>query len=262
MEYALKIVVCIKQVLDTAAKINIQDGKVDSAGIPRIINPYDEFAIEEAIRIKEKKDDVEITVVSLGPESVKEVLRSGLAMGADNAIHLLDPVFDKLDNLGVARALSVAIKSIPFDLILCGRQAVDDDMGQIGGVLATILGLPLATVVTQLDFSEDGSKAIATRQIEGGAEVYELGLPALLTCQKGLNEPRLPSLKGIMKAKKKEIKIMDSSALGWNQLPESRVIHGEASLPPKKSGGLILEGSPAETVSQLVRLLRDEAKVV
>ncbi len=258
----MKIVVCIKQVLDTAAKINIQSGKIDPSGIPRIINPYDEFAIEEAIRIKEKKEDVEVTLVSLGPETSKEALRSGLAMGADNAIHLMDPAFETLDNLGVACVLGSYIKSISFDLVLCGRQAVDDDMGQVGGALATILGLPLATVVTKLDFSEDGSKAIAIRQIEGGSETLELGLPALLTCQKGLNEPRLPSLKGIMKAKKKEIKIMDSSALGWEELPKSRVAQGNASLPPKKSGGSILEGSSPEKVSKLARLLRDEAKVV
>jgi len=258
----LKIVVCIKQVLDTAAKINIQDGKIDPSGIPRIINPYDEFALEEAIRIKEKKEDVEVTIVSLGPESSKEALRSGLAMGADNAAHLMDPAFDKLDNLGVAHALASYIKSISFDLILCGRQAVDDDMGQVGGALATILGLPLATVVTKLDFSEDGSKAIAVRQIEGGSETLELGLPALLTCQKGLNEPRLPSLKGIMKAKKKEIKIVDSAALGLEELPKLRVNQGDASLPPKRSGGSILEGSSKERVSDLVRRLRDEAKVV
>ncbi len=258
----MKIVVCVKQVLDTAAKINIQGGKVDPSGIPRIINPYDEFAIEEAIRIKEKIEGVEITVVSLGPETSKEVLRSALAMGADNAIHLLDSEFEKLDNLGVARALALAIKSISFDLILCGRQAVDDDMGQIGGALATILGLPLATVVTKLDFSDDGSKAIATRQIEGGSETFELALPALLTCQKGLNEPRLPSLKGIMKAKKKEVKIIDSSALEWDEFPKPRVLQGDASLPLKRSGGSILEGSPSEKVAKLVQLLRDEAKVV
>ena len=258
----MKIVVCIKQVLDTAAKINVQDGRIDPSGIPRIINPYDEFAIEEAIRIKEKKENVEVAIVSLGPENSKEVLRSGLAMGADNATHLIDPEFETLDNLGVAHVLSSYIKSIPFDLILCGRQAVDDDMGQVGGALAAILGLPLATVMTKLDFSEDGSKAIATRQIEGGSETLELGLPALLTCQKGLNEPRLPSLKGIMKAKKKEIKIMDSSALGLEKLPKSTVTLGDASLPPKRSGGSILEGSSAEKVSKLARLLRDEAKVV
>ncbi len=248
--------------LDTAAKINVQDGRIDPSGIPRIINPYDEFAIEEAIRIKEKKENVEVAIVSLGPENSKEVLRSGLAMGADNATHLIDPEFETLDNLGVAHVLSSYIKSIPFDLILCGRQAVDDDMGQVGGALAAILGLPLATVMTKLDFSEDGSKAIATRQIEGGSETLELGLPALLTCQKGLNEPRLPSLKGIMKAKKKEIKIMDSSALGLEKLPKSTVTLGDASLPPKRSGGSILEGSSAEKVSKLARLLRDEAKVV
>ena len=258
----MKIFVCVKQVLDTAAKINVQGGKIDRFGIPRIINPYDEFAIEEAIRIKEKKEDVNITVLSLGPETSKEVLRSALAMGADNAIHLLDPEFDKLDNLGIARVLALAIKPTSFDLILCGRQAVDDDMGQIGGALATILDLPLATVVTKLDLTENNTRATVVRQIEGGSELIELALPALLTCQKGLNQPRLPSLKGIMKAKKKEIKVIDCSALQWNELPKPLVIEGNASLPPKRSGGSILEGSSSIKVSKLVQLLREEAKVV
>ena len=258
----MRIVVCIKQVLDTGAKLDVQDGKINPSGIPRIINPYDEFAIEEAIRIKEKKEGVKVTLVSLGPETSKEVLRAGLAMGADDAIHLVDSSFEFLDNLGVARVLGSFIKSISFNLVLCGRQAVDDDMGQVGGALATILGLPLATVVTSLEFSGDGSKAIATRQIEGGSETLELGLPALLTCQKGLNEPRLPSLKGIIKAKKKEIKIIDSSVLKLEEIPKPRVVQGETFLPSKKPGGSILEGSSAEKVSKLAKLLRDEAKVV
>ena len=128
----MKIIVCIKQVIDTAARIRITDGKVDAAGSPRVINPYDEFAIEEAIRIREKVPETEVIALTLGPEGFKDALKTSLAMGADRAIHLIDPAFDGLDNLGVARALAKAIRKLSFDLILCGRQAVDDDMAQVG----------------------------------------------------------------------------------------------------------------------------------
>ena len=202
----MKIIVCIKQVLDTAAKIEIQDQKVVSPGSPLIMNPYDEFAVEEAIRIKTALPESEIIVFSLGPDSVKETLKRALAMGADQAVHISDPLFEGLDNSLVAKVLAKAIQRQTFDLVLCGRQAVDDDMAQIGPALAVLLEIPFITVVTQLQFSEDFQTADITRQVEGGSEIRKnRPLPFLVTCQKGLNEPRLPSLKGIMAAKKKEI---------------------------------------------------------
>lgn len=260
----MKIIVCIKQVVDTAAKINIKDGRVDAAGSPRVMNPYDEFAVEEALRIKERKPDSEITLLSLGPESFKEVLKTGLAMGADQAVHLDDPVFLNLDNLAVAQALANAIATLPFDLILCGRQAVDDDMAQVGPALAVLLDIPFASVVTQLTFSGDYEQARIVRQIEGGSEVLESVLPLLATCQKGLNEPRLPSLKGVIAARKKAIRTLDARTIGFDAgcMASASVRRMDLSLPPARKKGRILEGPLRESLPQLARLLREEEKVI
>ena len=148
----MKIIVCIKQVLDTVAKIEMQGDKVVASGSPFIMNPYDEFALEEAIRIKSALPDSEITVFSLGPESVKETLKRALAMGADHAIHILDTLVDGLYNSLIAKILAKAIQKNSFDLVLCGRQAVDDDMAQIGPALAVLLGIPFITIVTKIAF--------------------------------------------------------------------------------------------------------------
>lgn len=262
----MKIIVCIKQVIDTAARIRITDGKVDAVGSPRVINPYDEFALEEAILIREKIPETEVIAVSLGPEGFKDALKTALAMGADRAIHLIDPVFDGLDNLGVARTLAKAIRKLSFDLILCGRQAIDDDMAQVGPAVAVFLGIPAVSVVTQVDLSEDLRWADVTRQIEGGSEKLVAPLPLLLTCQKGLNQPRLPSLKGIIAAKKKPIETLDAESIGFDPVEEgpaaNRVHEIDLSLPPERKKGRILEGSPREAVTSLARLLRDEEKVV
>jgi electron transfer flavoprotein beta subunit len=262
----MRIIVCVKQVIDTAARIEIKDGKVDGLGLSRVLNPYDEFAIEEALKIRESKPDTNITLVSLGPESFGDALRAGLAMGADKAVHLLDPVFDGLDSLTISRLLGKAVESIGFDLIFCGRQAVDIDMAQIGPALAVYLKIPCVTVVTDLEFSENWGVAIATRQIEGGSEIIESPIPVLLTCQKGLNQPRLPSFKGIMAAKKKPIEILDAGKLGF--VPS--VITNEASttistgleLPLLRSNVEILDGPINDSVVKLVKALREKEKVV
>ena len=262
----MRIIVCVKQVIDTAARIEIKDGKVDGVGLSRVLNPYDEFAIEEALKIRESKPDTNITLVSLGPESFGDALRAGLAMGADKAVHLLDPVFDGLDSLTISRLLGKAVESLGFDLIFCGRQAVDIDMAQIGPALAVYLNIPCVTVVTDLEFSENWGVAIATRQIEGGSEIIESPVPVLLTCQKGLNQPRLPSFKGIMAAKKKQIEILDADKLGF--VPS--VITNEAStaistgleLPLSRSNVEILDGPINDSVVKLVKALREKEKVV
>ncbi len=262
----MKIIVCIKQVLDTAAKVSIKDGKIDAAGSPRVMNPYDEFAVEEALRIKQRQPDSEITLISLGPDSFKEVLKTGLAMGADKAIHLSDPAFDGIDNFAVAEALALAIKTLPHDLILCGRQAVDDDMAQVGPALAVMLNIPFVSVVTQLEFSEDYKQAEITRQVEGGSEVLHAPLALLLTCQKGLNEPRLPSLKGIIAAKKKAIEVLDAKAIGFAPdtmgASANRVSQQSLTLPPARKKGRLLDGPLAQSLPQLVKILREEEKVV
>ncbi|MFQ5716394.1 MAG: electron transfer flavoprotein subunit beta/FixA family protein [Nitrospinales bacterium] len=262
----MKIIVCVKQVLDTAAKIRIKDGKVETEGIPRILNPYDEYAVEEAIRIKEKRADTEVALISVGPESFRDVLRTGLAMGADRATLLMDDAFAGLDNFGIAQVLAKAIQSMSYDLILCGRQAVDDDMAQVGPALAVTLKIPYISVVTRLTLAEDGKQAEVTRQIEGGSEILEAPLPLALTCQKGLNEPRLPSLKGIIAAKKKPVETLDAQAIGFDPAAvgaESVRIKASAlSLPPERGKGIMLEGSAQESAARLVKILREEIKVI
>ena len=263
----MNIIVCVKQVIDTGAALSLKEGQVDTEGLPRVLNPYDEFAVEEAVRIREQApDDTTVTLVTLGPDRFKDTIRKGLAMGADQAVHLLDSAFEGLDGLGVATALSKAIGTLEYDLILCGRQAVDDDMAQVGPALAVQLGIPFVTVVTKLNLSEDRKKAEVIRQIEGGSEVIEADLPLLITCQKGLNEPRLPSLKGIMGAKKKEITVLDAAAIGFDAesmgAAANRVRETSLELPPVRKKGIVLEGSPEEACSQLSQALRDDAQVI
>ena len=263
----MKIIVCVKQVIDTGAVLTLKDGRIDTEGLPRVLNPYDEFAVEEAVRIREQApEETTVTLISLGPDNFKDTLRKGLAMGADQAVHLLDTAFDNLDGLGVATALSKAISTLEYDLILCGRQAVDDDRAQVGPAIAVLLDISFVTVVTNLKISEDHKTAEVTRQIEGGSEIIESSLPLLITCQKGLNEPRLPSLKGIMAAKKKEITVLDAASIGFDVdvmgAAANRVRETALVLPPVRKKGIILEGTAEEACSQLVQALRDEAKVI
>ncbi|MEK9627823.1 MAG: electron transfer flavoprotein subunit beta/FixA family protein [Nitrospinota bacterium] len=263
----MKIIVCIKQVLDTGAKIEIQDEKIVSPGSPFIMNPYDEFAVEEAVRIKTALPDSEITVLSLGPDSVKETLKRALAMGADHAVHISDPLFDGIDNSLVASVLARAVQKHSFDLVLCGRQAVDDDMAQVGPALAVLLEIPFVTIVTKIQFSDDFKSADITRQIEGGSEIRKnMTLPFLATCQKGLNEPRLPSLKGIMAAKKKEIQNLSATDLGLDAEalnPENNKLQEiKLSLPPERKKGIILEGTDEEMAKQLATIIREEEKII
>jgi len=263
----MKIIVCIKQVLDTAAKIRIQGEKIVSSGSPLIINPYDEFALEEAIRIKGAIPESEITVFSMGPDRVKEALKRALAMGADRAIHIIESSYEELDHLQIAKTLSKAISRERFDLVLCGRQAVDVDMAQVGPALAVYLGIPFITVVTKIQFDEDFKTVDITRQIEGGREIRKsMSLPFLATCQKGLNEPRLPSLKGIMAAKKKEIQSL--TALGLDMDPNIldpkniKLQTIKLSLPPERKKGIILDGSDEEIAKRLVTIIREEEKII
>ena len=256
----MRIIVCVKQVLDTAAQIEIDNGSVVSPGSARIINPYDEFAIEEAVRIKEKKPGTKITILSLGPEGFRDSIKKALAMGADNAVLLTDAKFDGIESYALAKVLASSIDKIPYDLILCGRQAVDSDMAQTGPAIATFLGIPFVTVVTGIEFSDDFQSAKITRQVEGGSEIHDLPLPLLLTCQKGLNEPRLPSLKGIMAAKKKEVLTLSTNELDVDMvnINNNRVVQEKLRLPPEHKKGIILEGTYEEASDELVRLLRIE----
>lgn len=263
----MNIVVCLKQVPDTDLSLRIAEGSADIErdDLSYVINPYDEYAIEEALKTKEKYDG-EVILVAVGPERYEEALRGGLAMGADKAIHVKDEAIEGSDPLVIAFILSKVVAGLEYDLVLCGKQAIEDDSGIVGAALAEFLDLPQVSVVTKLELSDDGKSAVAHREVEGGVEVLELSLPAVLTTQKGLNEPRYASLRGMMKAKKmpvesKSLADLDISAeLVGEAGSRSRLV--EMSYPPKRSQGRVLEGELPEIVKELVRCLKEEAKVL
>ena len=198
----MDIVVCLKQTFDTEAKIVIDgSGKIDPTGVNLVINPYDEFAVEEALKLREKFGG-QVTLVSMGGERVQESLRTALAMGCDNAVLVNDPSLDSPDEWVAAKVLAKAVSQIPFDIILTGRIAVDDGSAQVAVRLADELNIPSVGSILKLEVED--KTATVTREIDGGTEIIEVSLPAVLTAQKGLNIPRYPSMMGIMKAKKRK----------------------------------------------------------
>jgi len=259
----MNIVVLMKQTFDTEAKITLTgDGKINREGVSLIINPYDEFAIEEALRIKEKKGQGEVVLLSAGREEVQESIRQGLAMGADRAVLINDPVLEEGDEFTAAVVLAKALSEMEYDLILGGWRAIDDGSAQVGGRVAEILGLPQVNMVTKIEEIGEGS-ITAVREIEGGSETVEVPLPAVLLAQKGLNEPRYPTMKGIMKARKKKLDKKTLVDLGLSaEEVQAKVRALEYSLPKPRQAGRIIEGEPPEAAKELVRLLREEAKVV
>jgi electron transfer flavoprotein beta subunit len=248
----MKIAVCVSHVPDTAAKINIgADGKtIDPNGVTYVVNPYDEFAIEEALKTKESQGG-EVIAISLGGEANKETIRKALAMGADSAVLLKDDTYR--DSLSVAKALAEEIKAQNAELVFFGKQSVDFDNSIVGQMTAELLNYNCISVV--VSFKIEGGKITAEREIEGGKEIVETSLPAVITAQKGLNEPRYASLKGIMAAKKKVIEEKPAAA------STSQVEVLKMKKPASKQAGRIL-GSDASAVPELVRLLKEEAKVI
>lgn len=262
----MKVIVLMKQVPDTETKVQVKPGEtsISTEGVTYVINPYDEYAIEEALKIVEAKGAGEVALVSLGGDKAQEALRTGLAMGADKAVHLNDPAFLGGDAHSIAVALAKAVKKMEYDLILCGKQAIDYDNHQVGVRVAELLGIPHVAVVTKLEL-QDG-KAVAHREIEGGSEVVETPLPAVITCQKGLNEPRYASLKGIMKAKKKPLDVkkpadIDASPDEVGQAGAKAVVL-TMTPPPERAAGRVVEGEPENAAKEVVKLLREEAKVI
>ncbi|GIK23171.1 MAG: electron transfer flavoprotein subunit beta/FixA family protein [Ignavibacteriota bacterium] len=250
----MKIAVCISHVPDTATRIKIGSDRksIDSTGVTYILNPYDEFAIEEALKTKDKLgSDTVVYAISVGGEANKETIRKALAMGVDEGVLLKDD--SKRDSFGIAHALSEEIKSLGCEIVFFGKQSVDFDNSITGQLTAEYLGFNCIPVV--VDFKLDGNKVIAEREIEGGREVVETEIPVVITAQKGLNEPRYASLKGIMAAKKKSI--TEKPAAAYSQLTETL----EMNLPPSKQPGRIL-GTDSSAVPELVKLLREEAKVI
>ena len=248
----MKIAVCVSHVPDTATKVNVgADGKsIEPSGVTYIVNPYDEFAIEEALKVKEAQGG-EVIVLSVGSDSSKETIRKALAMGADSAVLLKDD--NPRDSFGIAKALAAEIKEQGAELVFFGKQSVDYDNSITGQLTAQLLGYNCVTVA--VEFELDGDKITAEREIEGGREVVETSLPAIITTQKGLNEPRYASLKGIMQAKKKTIE--EKAPEGSDSLVE---VVKMKKPEPKKPGQII--GEDASVVPELVRLLREEAKVI
>ncbi|WNQ13049.1 electron transfer flavoprotein subunit beta/FixA family protein [Paenibacillus aurantius] len=255
----MNIYVLMKQTFDTEERIVIQDGQVSEDGVKFVINPYDEYAVEEAIRLKEKEGGT-VVVLSAGPERAAEALRTALAMGADEAVLLSD---DRLpqDEYSVSKALAAYLAAESYDLLLGGNFSVDHGAGQVAIRLAQLLDLPHASSVTKLTVS--GGKAVAERDAEGDAETVELTLPALVTAQQGLNEPRYPSLPGIMKAKKKPFRRLTLEDVGLTEDDVApRTERLSLSLPPERQAGRLLKGDPAQQAAELVSLLRTEAKVI
>jgi electron transfer flavoprotein beta subunit len=259
----MKMLVLVKQVPDTAtqAKVGTDRRSIETAGVTWIVSPYDEFAIEEALRIKEKRGQGEVVAVTVGPERAKEALRSCLAMGADRAVHVNDPALERADTLSTARALAAVIKREEPQLVLTGRQAIDDDMGAVGAQVAELLGWPCLSWVMEEAISEDGTRVRAGRQVEGGLEVFEMPLPCVLTAQKGMNEPRYPTLKGIMGAKKKEIKDLKTADLGLDAVEAQLETVALEALPPRPPGRM-LTGDPKDMARELVRALREDVKAI
>lgn len=248
----MKIAVCVSHVPDTATRIKIaaDQKSIDPAGVSFVLNPYDEFAIEEALKTKEKIGG-EVVVLSVGGDQVKETIRKSLAMGVDEGIHLKSDA--ALDSFAVAHALADEIKILGSELVFMGKQSVDYDNGIVGQLTAELLGYNSISVC--VTFNLEGSTVTAEREIEGGKEIVETSLPCVITAQKGLNEPRYASLKGIMAAKKKVIQekpVTSNPGLVENLQLKS---------PAAKNPGRIL-GTDSSAVAELVKLLHEEAKVI
>jgi electron transfer flavoprotein beta subunit len=256
-------IVCVTSVPDTASVIKIgADGKsIDETGIKWIVSPYDEYALEEALQITEANGG-EVTAVTYGPDRAEAALRDCLARGAHNAVHVIGGEATLGDSFTIAKVLAKALEGREYDLVLCGFKGVGTDNGQVGQMLAELLGIPHVGNVTKLEVGDGNLQA--GRDVEGGQEQVESPLPALITCQKGLNEPRYAALKGIMAAKRKPVDKVQVADLGIDESGTSSYTVRSLELPPPKSEGTIIEGEddPAGAAAQLVNLLRTEAKAI
>ncbi|MBZ0263607.1 electron transfer flavoprotein subunit beta/FixA family protein [bacterium] len=248
----MKIAVLVKLVPDTASQIRLNQEKswIETRDLNWVLNPYDEYAVEEALKIAAEKGG-DVTVITYGKDEAVEALRKALAMGANGAILIKKEGYTDL--LGTAEALAKVLKEKAFDLIFAGLKAVDDDCAAIGPMIATIMDIPCITEITKLEVGD--GQVTAQRDIEGGHESIQASTPCLLTAQKGLNEPRYPSLKGIMMAKKKTVEILEGEHV------EPRVETLSLSYPPERAPGKIV-GEGLDAVPELVRLLREEARVI
>lgn len=255
----MKVLVAVKRVVDFNVKVRVKaDGSgVETANVKMSMNPFDEIAVEESIRLQEAGHVEEIVVVSMGPAQCQETIRTALAMGADRAVFVKDDGVAGYNSKGIAQALAAALKTESPELIFAGKQAVDDDASQVPERVAELLEVSHASVVTS--FTLDSTTATVEREIEGGSYTLEIALPALITTQKGINTPRYPTLPNIMKAKRKTLKKLGLAELG-GATARTRVLNEEVQIRERRNR--ILDGAADEVARQLARLLRDEAKVV
>ncbi len=257
----MKIAVLLKQVPDTETKIRIKaDGSgIEESDVKYIISPYDEFAVEEAIRLKEKAGG-ETVVIALGPDRVVEAMRTALAMGIDKGVHI-DSEGKPFDSFATATVLSQVLKDRGIDVVLCGKQASDADNGQVAQMVAELLDWPQVMIVEKVELNDAKNGALVSRRIAGGVkEVYDVTFPVVLGCESGINQPRYASLPGIMKAKTKPVEKLKGSDLLSGVTPLVQL--SAFQLPPEKQAGKKLSGELAEQAAQLAKLLREEAKII
>ncbi len=255
----MNVIVLVKQVFNTEAKIQLDgNGQIESGGIEKIVNPYDEFAIEEAVKIKESTGG-KVTVVTYGSTESTDAIRQALAMGADEGVLIVDEGdSNKVDSSIVANALAAVIKKLEYDLIIGGQIAIDDSAAQVCSRVAEVLDLPQINGVTKLDFN--GDKVTATRDIDGGSEVLECRMPVVISAQRGLNEPRYPSIKSIMKAKKMIIAQHPIADLALNREAAVKIL--SYSLPEPRAAGEVKEGAPEELAKAVASFLNKKAQII
>jgi electron transfer flavoprotein beta subunit len=255
----MKILVCIKQVPDMESrfKINGAGSWYDTADLAWRMNEYDEFAVEQGVQLREQAGAGELVVLSIGPDRVREAIKKALAMGADRGVHVQDEVSHGKDPFQIASIIAGYAREENFDLVLTGMQSQDRGSAQVGVMVADLLGLPVVTTI--VGFSCESGIVTVRRELEGGLKaVVRVPLPALFTCQLGLNTPRYPTLPNIMRAKKKEIAAI---AVGDLLKAEPRVATERMFLPEKKGGGLVLEGDVGELADRLIGILREKTAV-
>ncbi len=256
----MKILVCIKQVPDMESKFKIDAAGTwyDNADLAWRMNEYDEYAVEQAVQLKEQLGDADITVLSIGPDKVKEAMKKALAMGCDRGVHVSDEAVATKEPLQIAAVAAKFAEDKGFDIILTGMQSQDRGSGQVGVLIAEMLGMPSVTTIVDFDYQDGG--VTVKRELEGGIKaVVKVATPALFTCQLGLNTPRYPTLPNIMKAKKKEL-----LSIPIADLLEAEPRQQTASIyfPEKKGGGLVLEGDVADLAEQVVRILKEKTAVL
>ncbi|MGH7146114.1 MAG: electron transfer flavoprotein subunit beta/FixA family protein [Planctomycetota bacterium] len=259
----MKIAVLVKRVPDTATRFQIVDGgaRVDAPGIKYIVNPYDEFAVEEAVQIKERTPGATVTVVCLGDDKSVEIIHKALAFGCDDALLLNDPLFEAADQNGVARALAAGLKTIAPDLVLAGKQAVDDDARQVPERVAELLGMTHVGNAVKLVLN--GGEALATREIDGGSADILVALPAVISTNRGINKPRYPKLPNIMKAKKLPLKKLTAADLALSAADlQSGLKLVNYSLPPEPQPGRKLAGDIAAASLELAQILTQQEKLI